>query len=98
MQTEIRECLEELESSFGHVLNLYNTIKNPLVRVATSTSMVSTSTALTARVKLAGWLKRRERVWKFSSRSIPTTVRLVTFIEIPRTVLIVILAGWFPRC
>ena len=83
MQTEIQECLEELESSFGHVNDLYNINKNPLMRVATSTSLVSTSTALTAHVKLVGWLKRREESWSFSRRSNSTSVRPVTFREIP---------------
>jgi len=76
MQSEIRTCLEKLESSFKHVQDLYNITDNRLERIATSTSIVSTSTMLTARIKLAGWLKRREGIWGLSSRSTPTKVRL----------------------
>ena len=83
MQAEIRACLEELENLFGHVNDLYNITKDSLVRVARPASLFSTSTALTARVKLAGWLKRREGTWGFSSRNRPTTVRPVTFREVP---------------
>jgi hypothetical protein len=76
MQSEIRACLEKLESSFRHVHDLYIISNNRLERVATSTSIVSTSTMLTARIKLAGWLKRRERIWRLSSRSASSKVRL----------------------
>jgi hypothetical protein len=78
MQSEIRACLDKLESSFRHVNDLYNFANNRLVRVATHSSMLSTSTTLTARVKLVSWLKRREGSWSFSSRRRPTTVRLYT--------------------
>jgi len=77
MQSEIRACLDELESSFGHVNDLYNFSSNRLTRVATSTSVFSTSTMLTARIELAGWLKRCEEAWGFSKRSKPTKVRLL---------------------
>jgi hypothetical protein len=76
MQSEIRACIEKLESSFRHVHDLYNISNNRLERVATSTSNVSTSTMLTARIKLAGWLKRREGIWRLSSRSTSIKVRL----------------------
>jgi len=76
MQVEIRACLEKLESTFRHVQDLYDFTNNRLERISTSTSGVSTSTMLTARIKLAGWLERRERLWKLSSRSTSTTVKL----------------------
>lgn len=76
MQSEIRACFETLECSFGHVNDLYTFANNRLVRVATSTSIVSTSTMLTARVKLASWLKQREGTWGLSKRSRPREVKL----------------------
>jgi hypothetical protein len=77
MQSEIRTCLEELKSSFGHVNDLYNLLSNRFARTTTTASVSSTSTALTVRVKLAGWLKRRERTWGLPSRGRSTKVRLV---------------------
>ena len=75
MQSEIRTCLEKLERSFRHVNDLYSFANNRLVRVATSTSCVSTSTMLPARIKLAGWLKRREGIWLLSRRGRSIRVR-----------------------
>jgi len=54
MQFNIRACLDKPESTFRHVQDLYNFTNNGLER---SSSNVSTSTTLTARVKLAGWLE-----------------------------------------
>ena len=76
MQFEIRACLEKLESVYRHVNDLYTINHNRLERVVTSSSLVSTSTMLTARIKLAGWLKRREGIWRLGSRSTSTKVRL----------------------
>ena len=77
MQSEIQACLEKLEASFKHINDLYSFANNRLVRVVTTTSLVSTSTMLTARIKLAGWLKRREGTWGLSSRGRSTTVRSI---------------------
>jgi len=93
MQSEVRTCLEKLEGAFGHVNALYGIIDNHLARVATSTSTVSTSTMLTARIKLAGWLKRREGTWGLSTRGRSTTVRVVTLREIPYSYLILIFSS-----
>ena len=57
MRSEIRACLEKLESTSKHVNDLYTINHNRLERVVTSSSTVSTSTILPARIKLAGWLK-----------------------------------------
>jgi len=76
MQFEIRACLENLESSFKHVQDLYNITNNRLEHISRPMSTVSTSTMLTARIKLAGWLERREGAWKLSSRRTSTTMRL----------------------
>ena len=76
MQFEIRACIEKLESQYRHVNDLYTINHNRLERTVTSTSTISTSTLLTARIKLAGWLKRREGAWRLSSRNTPTKVRL----------------------
>ena len=75
MQFEIRACLEKLESVYQHVNDLYTINHNRLERVATSSSTVSTSTILTARIKLADWLKRREGIWKLGNRNTSTKVR-----------------------
>jgi len=76
MQFEIRACLDNLESTFKHVQDLYNFTNNGLERTSTFMSSVSTSTLLTARIKLAGWLERREGTWKLSSRRTSSTMRL----------------------
>jgi len=76
MQFEIQACLKKLESTFKHVQDLYIFTNNGLERISTSMSSVSTSTMLTARIKLAGWLERREGTWKLSNRSTSTTMRL----------------------
>ena len=76
MRSEIRACLEKLESTSKHVNDLYTINHNRLERVVTSSSTVSTSTILPARIKLAGWLKRREEIWRLGTRSTSTKVRL----------------------
>jgi len=76
MQLEIRACLDNLESTFTHVQDLYDVTNNRLERISKSMSLVSTSTMLTARINLVGWLERREGTWKLSSRSTSTTIRL----------------------
>jgi len=82
MRSEIRACLDKLESFSGHVNDFYNVANNRLMRVRTSTSDFSTSTKLTARIALAGWLKRREGTWGLSKRSKPTKVRLLSLRDI----------------
>ena len=76
MQSEIQACFEKLESSFGHVNDLYTFANNRLVRVSTSTSIVSTSTMLSARIKLASWLKQREGTWGLLKRNRPNKLKL----------------------
>ena len=57
MQTEIQGHLKNLERSFKDVQDSYDFFHQQLMRVPTSSSLLSTSTALTARVQLASWLK-----------------------------------------
>jgi len=76
MQFEIRAGLDNLESTFSHVQDLYNFTNNRIERISRPMSGVSTSTMLTARIKLAAWLERREGTWQLSSRSTSTTMRL----------------------
>jgi len=76
MQFEVRKCLDNLESAFRHVQDLYDFTKDGLERISTSMSSDSTSTMLTARTKLARWLERREGTWRFSRRSTSTTMGL----------------------
>jgi hypothetical protein len=68
MRSEIQKCLRNLDTSFQHVWTLYIAMNNGLERVTTNASILSTSTVLTARIKLVGWLKHREDTWKFSKR------------------------------
>jgi len=58
MQTEIQDCLRNLETSFDDVQDSYDFFHQQLVRVPTSSSLLSTSTTLTARVQLASWLEK----------------------------------------
>ena len=76
MRSEIQACFEKLESSFRHVNDLYTFASNRLVRVSRSTSIFSTSTMLSARIKLAGWLKQREGTWGLSKRNRPRKLKL----------------------
>jgi len=74
MRSEIEKCLRDLENSFQHLWTLYIAMTNGLAR----TSMLSTSTTLTARIKLVGWLKDRQDTWKLSRwRKVATNVSLV---------------------
>ena len=76
MQSEIQACSGKLESSFGHVSDLYAFSSNRLVRVSRPTSIFSTSTMLTAQIKLAGWLKQREGTWGLLKRNRPRELKL----------------------
>jgi len=78
MRSEIQKCLRNLGNSFQHLWTLYIAMTNGLARVATNGSILSTSTTLTARAKLVGWLKNREDTWKFSRRrEVATNVSFV---------------------
>ena len=54
MRYDVKACLTELEATFQHALDLYGDMKIGLARI---TSRESTSTNLTARIKLIGWLR-----------------------------------------
>jgi len=56
MQTEIRDRLKNVETSFNDVQDSYVFFHQQLVRVPTSGSTVPVSTTLTARVQLPNWL------------------------------------------
>ena len=73
MRSEISACLEKLESSFGHVNDLYTFAHNRLVRAS---AWMSTK-RLPARVKLADWLQEREGMWGFLKQSRSREVKLV---------------------
>jgi len=57
MQTEIQDHLKSLETSFDDVKDSYDSFHRQLMRVPTPSSLFSTSTTLTARVRLASWLE-----------------------------------------
>ena len=78
MRSDVQICLTKLESTFQHVNNLYNIMNNGLARIVSRTSIFSTATNLSIRIKLSDWLKQRERTWGFLSRRNTTPVsRLV---------------------
>jgi len=58
MQTEIQDRLKTLEASFNDVQDSYDFFRQQLLRAPRPTSLLSTSTTLTARVQLAGWLEK----------------------------------------
>jgi len=58
MQKEIQDRLKNLETSFNDVQDSYDFFHQQLVRVPTSSSLLSTSTTLTVRVQLASWLEK----------------------------------------
>ena len=63
MHSDVQTCLTELEATFQHVQTLYYVIGNGLGRITSRTSVASTSTNLSVRIKLADWLKGWEGTW-----------------------------------
>jgi len=74
MRSDVQMCFTGLESSFEHVHTLYGIMNNGLARTASRTSLFSTSTNLTVRIKLAAWLKKWEGTWGLSRLYEPTSV------------------------
>ena len=74
MRSDVETCLTKLETTFQHVNDLYNIMNNGLARIASRASMFSTSTNLTVRIKLAGWLKGLEGTWGLSKQRRSTAV------------------------
>jgi hypothetical protein len=95
MRSEIQKCLRKLDTAFQHVWNLYNAITNGLTRVATKGSVLSTSTTLTARIKLVSWLKHREDTWRLSRQRKP--VKTVSFMALIWHITHSSLSGHFSR-
>ena len=58
MQTEVQDCLRNLETSFSDVGDFLDIFHRQIVQVPTAGSLYSTSTTLTARVLLVGWLEK----------------------------------------
>ena len=58
MQKEVQDCLRNLETSFSDVGDFLDIFHRQLVRFSLADSMYSTSTTLTARVLLVGWLDK----------------------------------------
>ena len=81
MRAEIQMCLRKLETAFQHPWRLYTAMSNGLARVATNETTFSTSTTLTTRIRLVGWLKDREGLWGISRlRNGVMTVSIVVVI------------------
>ena len=68
MRSEIQKCLRELNNASQHSLSLYTTMSHGLARGTSNESIFSTSTTLTARIKLVEWLKDREDTWRMSKQ------------------------------
>src|SRR5258706_4970084 len=63
MRSDVQTCLTKLEATFQYVHTLYDMMSNGLARTTSRTSIFSTSTNLTVRIKLAAWLKGWEGTW-----------------------------------
>ena len=63
MRSDVQKCLRKLDTAFQHSWTLYTAMSNGLARIATNGTTFSTSTILTARIKLVAWLKDREGTW-----------------------------------
>ena len=63
MRSDVQTCLTELEATFQHVHTLYDMMSNGLGRITSRTSVTSTSTNLSVRIKLADWLNGWEGTW-----------------------------------
>ena len=63
MRSDIQACLTELQATFQHVHILYDMMSNGLGLVASRTSVISTATNFSVRIKLADWLKGWEGTW-----------------------------------
>ena len=70
-------CLEKLDAAFQHSWELYTLLSNRLARVDT---MESTSTTLTARIKLVDWLKKREGILGISRQTNNATMVSITVV------------------
>ena len=68
MRSEIQTCMKKLDNAFQHSWKLYTAMSHGLARVPTKESTFSTSTTLTARIKLVNWLKDREDTWGISKQ------------------------------
>ena len=76
MRSDVQTRFIKLEATFHHVHTLYDMMSNGLARIASQTSLNSTSTNLTVRIKLAAWLKGWEGIWGPFRRREPTSVSL----------------------
>ena len=66
MRSEIQMCLKKLDTDFQHSWRLYTAMSSGTARRESIFSTFSTSTTLTARIKLVEWLKVREGTWGIS--------------------------------
>jgi hypothetical protein len=73
-RSDVQMCLTKLDTTFQHVQTLYYIMSNGLARIASRTSIFSTSTNLTVRVELAALLKRWEEAWQISIHRKSTSV------------------------
>ena len=83
MRSDVETCLTKLETTFQHVHDLYDIMNNGLARIASRASIFSTSTNLTVRIQLAGWLKGLEGTWGLSRKRRPVPVSHPVSAQIP---------------
>ena len=77
MRSQIQTCLRKLDTTFQHAWRLYTAMSHGLARVTTNES---TSTKLTARIKLVDWLKDRGDTWRLSKQRTSAITVSVVFV------------------
>jgi hypothetical protein len=81
MRFDVQTCLTELGTTFQHVYTLYDIMNNSLTRIVSRTSIFSTSTNLTVRIKLDAWLKEWEGTWRLSRQRRFTSVSYLVSLQ-----------------
>ena len=81
MRVDVQACLTKLETTSQHVHTLYDIMNNRLARIESQGSTFSTSTNLTARIKLVAWLKKWEGSWRPSRQRETTPVSHSTLLS-----------------
>ena len=90
MQTEIQDCLRNLETSFNDVDNLHDRFHQQLERFSTY-SHLSTSTTLPDRVQLVSFLEELGERREFSQRSQNEESKLVSPLNLFRVPILILI-------
>jgi len=89
MQTEIQDCLRNLETSFNNVDKLHDLFHQQLEQLSTY-SCLSTSTTLPNRVQLVSWLGKFGRR-ELSQRSQNEKSKLVSSLNLFRVLILILI-------